>query len=113
VFGNRLHHGRCPGRALLNHGVGGFHRYHLQVGRLIGACAGAHIEYRTGGAQRRPNGLGNPGIWLAGDDITLADLVIDCLHSRFPIPFTPVRSRREKEPACRVCLSSEGVTHAE
>ena len=76
VLGNRLHNGRCAGRALLNHRAGRLHCHHLQVGGLIGACASTHIEYRARFAQRRPNGLGNPEVWLAGDSIAMADLVV-------------------------------------
>jgi hypothetical protein len=49
------------------------------------------------------------GYLAGGDDIPVADLVVDCLHRSFPIPFTAARSRKAN---MGVSLSVD-ITHAE
>src|SRR5262245_65799591 len=64
----------------MNHRERWLHCHHLEVGRLIGACASADIEHGLRLAQSRPDRRSNPGVWLTCGPIAMANLVVYCLH---------------------------------
>lgn len=100
VLGRRGEARRCAGRPLRAHHGRRLHRHDIEVGRLVAARAGAHVDDAMRVAQRRPDLRGDARVWSPLRRVTTAEHVVvaghaDVLHD------ASHRERRPRPPYAR------------